>query len=264
MNSGVVRWRPPVDADVIHRHTALGEQLLDIAVGEAVAQMPVPPPPRSPHAEPKASKRLGRARRSRWISLPVRTSGSMRLSPRPRSTRFADRLCPYSRGRVGACIRGGALALRHLGVLRSAGVMRSVDDGARWQTVRRSRKARTRRSHRGCSACFCFRWLPAWLPEDDTGRPPARENAQGRGGAPPGTEPRTRGLRGSGSVGAPRCWQGFAVGVSATDPEAPPALSRVELEDRGCPPAWVVESTWNSERSKGSLSAAKAQTPKVV
>jgi hypothetical protein len=40
MNSGVNRWTPPVDGDVIDVHAALGEELLNIAIGQAVPQIP--------------------------------------------------------------------------------------------------------------------------------------------------------------------------------------------------------------------------------
>jgi len=176
MNSGVVRWHPPMDADVIHRHTALGEQLLDIAVGEAVAQIPAH---RYRDHLTTGSKQTPRTCQTQSLDQSACADQWLNVtSPRPRSTRFADRLCPYSRGRVGACIRGGALALRHLGVLRSAGVKHSVDDGARWQTVRRSPKARTGGPIEDVQPAFapggcqlgCQKTTPGALPQGRTPR----------------------------------------------------------------------------------------------
>ena len=40
MNSGVKTLHPPIDRHVIDLDAALGQQLLDIAVGQAVAQIP--------------------------------------------------------------------------------------------------------------------------------------------------------------------------------------------------------------------------------
>ena len=40
MNSGVKRLHPPVDRHVVDLDAALGEQLLDVAVGQRVAQIP--------------------------------------------------------------------------------------------------------------------------------------------------------------------------------------------------------------------------------
>jgi hypothetical protein len=39
---------PPQHGDVVDVDAALGEQLLDVAVGQAVLQVPSGPPPRSP------------------------------------------------------------------------------------------------------------------------------------------------------------------------------------------------------------------------
>jgi hypothetical protein len=96
-----------------------------------------------------------------------------------------------------------------------------------------------------------------WAPSRKGERP-------GQRGAPPGTEPRTRGLTGSGSVGAQRCWQRFAVAFR------PPILrpcgtESLELEDRGLSTrVGGGISRGMASGQQGSLGAAKAQTPKVV
>jgi hypothetical protein len=60
---------PPVDGDVIHRDAALSEQLFDVAVGQAVPQ--VPPDRERDHLlrEPEASEDRGHAACSHQTSL---------------------------------------------------------------------------------------------------------------------------------------------------------------------------------------------------
>src|SRR4051794_8959821 len=63
--------QPPVDRDAIDLDTALGEQLLDIAVGQAVAQIPAYRHRNHLPWEPIAGwRRRGRPRSDHPISLP--------------------------------------------------------------------------------------------------------------------------------------------------------------------------------------------------
>jgi transposase InsO family protein len=60
---------PPVDGDVIHGDTALGQQLLNIPVGQAIAQVPADRDRDHLTREPETSKDRGRAKRSHRTSL---------------------------------------------------------------------------------------------------------------------------------------------------------------------------------------------------
>jgi len=60
---------PPVDGHVIDGDTALGHQLLDIAVGQAIAQVPTDRDRDHLAREPETSKHRGRTRRHHHTSL---------------------------------------------------------------------------------------------------------------------------------------------------------------------------------------------------
>ena len=69
MNSWVNRCTPAVDGDVIHGDAALGQQLLDVPVGQAVAQVPADRERDHLPREPEAGEDRGRARCSHQTSL---------------------------------------------------------------------------------------------------------------------------------------------------------------------------------------------------
>lgn len=69
MNSGVKRCTHPVDGDVINGDTALGQQLLNIPVGQPIAQVPADRDRYLFRREPEASKDRGRAKCSHPTSL---------------------------------------------------------------------------------------------------------------------------------------------------------------------------------------------------
>lgn len=58
MNSGV-KCHPPADGDVMNRDATFGEEFLDIAMGESVAEMPAHSQQDHLRREPKPRERSG-------------------------------------------------------------------------------------------------------------------------------------------------------------------------------------------------------------
>jgi hypothetical protein len=71
---------PPVDGDVVDLDATLGEQLLDIAVGQAEAQVPADGEHDDVGWEAEAGK--GRSRKRGWASAAASHSGSLAASTR--------------------------------------------------------------------------------------------------------------------------------------------------------------------------------------
>jgi len=73
---------PPVDSDVIDGDCALGQQLLDVPVGQAIAQVPADRDRDHLTREPETSKDPGRAKRSHRTSLRPPTDRPTQQCPR--------------------------------------------------------------------------------------------------------------------------------------------------------------------------------------
>jgi hypothetical protein len=72
---------PPVDGDVVDGDAALVEQFLDIAIGQAVPQVPADSDGDHLPREPEASEHRGRARRHHRTSLPPVTINQCNSAP---------------------------------------------------------------------------------------------------------------------------------------------------------------------------------------
>src|SRR6266849_9634288 len=72
---------PPVDGDVINGNTALGQQLLDIPVGQPVPQVPADRDRDHLPREAETSEDRGRARRSHRTSLQHPRSANATVPP---------------------------------------------------------------------------------------------------------------------------------------------------------------------------------------
>jgi hypothetical protein len=71
---------PPVDRDMVDLDTTLGEQLLDISVGQAEAQVPADGEHDDVGREAEADK--GRSRKRSWASAAASHTGSLAASTR--------------------------------------------------------------------------------------------------------------------------------------------------------------------------------------